>query len=86
MMHTRLGAISKGTSAGWLTVADDWLQVFVHTIRTALTQVNPQVPFVDSSPSNQIKALDPYAKRCPSFSPPVPATVLVCSTIVKPVS
>jgi hypothetical protein len=39
------------------------VQVFVHTIRVALMQVNPQVPFVDSSPSNQIKSLDPYSKR-----------------------
>ena len=35
----------------------------MHTIRKALMQVNPQVPFVDSSPSNQIKSLDPYSKR-----------------------
>ena len=35
----------------------------MHTIRVALMQVNPQVPFVDSSPSNQIKSLDPYSKR-----------------------
>ncbi len=40
-------------------------QVFVNTIRTALDSVNPQVPFVDSSPSNQIEAVDPYTKRCP---------------------
>ena len=39
-------------------------QVFVNTIRTALDSVNPQVPFVDSSPSNQIEAVDPYTKRC----------------------
>ncbi|CAK0764706.1 hypothetical protein CVIRNUC_003185 [Coccomyxa viridis] len=42
---------------------DDYMQVFVHTIRTALMQVDPEVPFVDSSPSNQIKTLDPYSKR-----------------------
>ena len=35
----------------------------MHTIRTALMQVDPEVPFVDSSPSNQIKTLDPYSKR-----------------------
>ena len=39
------------------------VQTFVNTIRTALNSVNPQVPFVDSSPSNQIQATDPYTKR-----------------------
>ena len=39
-------------------------QTFVNTIRVALDSVNPQVPFVDSSPSNQIEASDPYTKRC----------------------
>ena len=39
------------------------VQTFVNTIRSALNSVNPQVPFVDSSPSNQIQATDPYTKR-----------------------
>lgn len=39
------------------------MQTFVNTIRKALDSVNPQVPFVDSSPSNQIQATDPYTKR-----------------------
>ena len=39
------------------------MQTFVNTIRSALNSVNPDVPFVDSSPSNQIEATDPYTKR-----------------------
>lgn len=49
---------------------DDYMRVFVYTIRKALLQVDPNATYVDSSPSNQIKGTDPYAKRCPS--PPLP--------------
>lgn len=45
---------------------DDYMRVFVYTIREALLQVDPNATYVDSSPSNQVKGLDPYAKRCPS--------------------
>ena len=46
------------------------VQTFVNTIRSALNSVNPQVPFVDSSPSNQIQATDPYTKRYSPLEPP----------------
>ncbi|CAL8468004.1 g7542 [Coccomyxa elongata] len=42
---------------------DDYMRLFVYTIRAALLQVNPNATYVDSSPSNQIKGMDPYAKR-----------------------
>ncbi len=49
---------------------DDYMRVFVYTIREALLQVDPNATYVDSSPSNQVKGMDPYAKRCPSPLPP----------------
>ena len=42
---------------------DDYMRLFVYTIREALLRVDPNATFVDSSPSNQIKSEDPYAKR-----------------------
>jgi beta-mannosidase len=42
---------------------DDYMRLFVYTIRTAIMDVDPSVAFVDSSPSNQIKSVDPYSKR-----------------------
>ena len=48
---------------GFVANRESDVQTFVNTIRSALNSVNPQVPFVDSSPSNQIQATDPYTKR-----------------------
>ncbi len=42
---------------------DDYMRLFVYTIRDALLAVDPNATYVDSSPSNQIKGADPYAKR-----------------------
>ena len=62
-LDTQSGVNALHRSVKPLRLTSVWLQVFVHTIRTALLQVDPEVPFVDSSPSNQIKTLDPYSKR-----------------------
>ena len=43
---------------------DDYMRLVGYTIRTALLAIDPATNFVDSSPSNQIKGTDPYAKRC----------------------
>ena len=61
-VRTTDGRLSKQSGTARLTEPMH-MQMFVNTIRVALDSVNPQVPFVDSSPSNQIEALDPYTKR-----------------------
>ena len=48
---------------------DDYMRLFVYTIREALLAIDPAMNFVDSSPSNQIKGTDPYAKRCARAQP-----------------
>lgn len=45
----------------------DYMRLFVYTIREALLAVDPATNFVDSSPSNQLKGLDPYTKRCGGY-------------------
>ena len=55
------------------------MQLFVHTIRNALLAIDPATNFVDSSPSNQVKGVDPYAKRCAPF--PLFSTQCHCQNI-----
>ena len=44
--------------------AVDYDAVFVRTVRDALLSVNPDVIYVDSSPSKGVLSQAPYVKRC----------------------
>ena len=48
--------------------AGDYDAVFIGTVREALLGVDPDVIFVDSSPSKGVLSLAPYVKRCGSFA------------------
>ncbi len=47
--------------------AVDYDAVFVRTVREALLSVDPDVIFVDSSPSKGVLSQAPYVKRCGQF-------------------
>lgn len=46
--------------------ANDYEAVFIGTVREALLSVDPDVVFVDSSPSKGVVSVAPYVKRCGS--------------------
>ncbi len=48
--------------------AIDYEAVFIGTVREALLSVDPDVVFVDSSPSKGVLSLAPYVKRCASYA------------------
>ena len=41
----------------------DYVELFLNTVEPAVAGVNPQLIFVDSSPSNGLISQDPYVKR-----------------------
>ena len=43
---------------------DDYVKLFVDTVRTAYLQTAPWLNFVDTSPSSGLASLEPYVKRC----------------------
>ena len=47
--------------------AVDYEAVFIGTVREALLSVDPDVVFVDSSPSKGVVSVAPYVKRCGSL-------------------
>ena len=56
---------------GWFDVSkknpklysSDYVKLFLQTIRQAVTDVDAEFPFVDSSPSNGLLSAHPYVKR-----------------------
>lgn len=56
---------------GWFDVAKhnpqlyvaDYVKLFLDTVQTAVAEVDPRFPFVDSSPSNGLISKRPYVKR-----------------------
>jgi len=56
---------------GWFDVAKqnpqlyvaDYTKLFLDTVQTAVAEVDPEFPFVDSSPSNGLISKKPYVKR-----------------------
>ena len=41
----------------------DYVELFLNTVEAAVAGVNPQLIFVDSSPSNGLISREPYVKR-----------------------
>lgn len=41
----------------------DYVKLFLDTVHTAVAEVDPDFPFVDSSPSNGLLSSEPYVKR-----------------------
>ncbi|KAA6427867.1 MAG: beta-mannosidase [Trebouxia sp. A1-2] len=63
---------------GWFDVAKqnpqrfvaDYTKLFLDTVQTAVAEVDPEFPFVDSSPSNGLISKEPYVKRWGDASSP----------------
>ncbi|KAL0023786.1 hypothetical protein WJX77_005013 [Trebouxia sp. C0004] len=63
---------------GWFDVAKqnpqlyvaDYTKLFLDTVQTAVAEVDPEFPFVDSSPSNGLISKEPYIKRWGDASSP----------------
>ena len=45
----------------------DYVKLFLDTVHQAVAEVDPDFPFVDSSPSNGLLSTEPYVKRCAAF-------------------
>ena len=45
----------------------DYVKLFLDTFHQAVAEVDPDFPFVDSSPSNGLLSTEPYVKRCVAF-------------------
>lgn len=41
----------------------DYVKLFLDTVHKAVAEVDPDFPFVDSSPSNGLLSTEPYVKR-----------------------
>ena len=41
----------------------DYVKLFLDTVQQAVAEVDPDFPYVDSSPSNGLLSEDPYVKR-----------------------
>ena len=63
--------IETGLQGGWFPPVKhhpkryyaDYIKLFLDTVQVAVAGVDPDFPFVDSSPSNGVLSKDPYTKR-----------------------
>ena len=54
----------------------DYTALFINTVHDVISTVAPELPFVDSSPSDGVQSTDPYVKRCEALLMKLSAYIL----------